>query len=311
MYSGTLTDITGIRVGHYTNTDALTGCTVVLFDDGAVCGVDVRGAAPGTRETDLLRGFNLVEKVNAILLSGGSAYGLSAADGVMRYLEKNEKGVVSLGVTVPIVPAAVIFDLAIGNAAIRPNSENGEEACLNATDDPVLQGRIGVGVGATVGKLLGGLYQARGGVGSASIRLPNNIIVSALIAVNSAGDVYDHRSGRIIAGANKNGEFLNCLDHLLQGNDERPEIGSNTTIGVIATNARLTREQSNRLATIAHDGLAMAVRPVHTQFDGDTLFGASTCEIDVPFDMLLQIFAAASEVTARAVANAVRASEEV
>ena len=308
-YEGTLTDIEGIRVGHYTDKEALTGCTAILFDRGAVCGVDVRGAAPGTRETDLLQGFHLVDKVNAIMLTGGSAFGLACADGAMRYLERNGVGFRSDPVVVPIVPAAVIFDLAVGRSDVRPDAAAGEIACENAMFYPVEQGNVGAGTGATIGKLLGGEFAAKGGLGSASICLQGGIIVSALVVVNALGDVYNHRTGKIIAGLNEGGRFLSTME-ILCGRagapEAAPQAGGNTTIGVIATNAALTREEANRLATLGHDGLALAIRPVHTQFDGDTLFGVSTGEISLEDkSQLLAVFAAATEAAARAAQNAV------
>lgn len=303
-YDGSILDIASIKVGHYTDLKAQTGCTVVLCENGAVGGVDVRGAAPATRETDLLRGFNLVEQVNAVLLTGGSAFGLAAADGVMAYLERAGKGFDSGFAHVPIVPAAAIYDLGMGSATIRPDAAAGEAACVNASSSAFEQGLVGAGTGATVGKLLGLTHASRGGLGSASIKLISGIVVAALIVVNAAGDVYDPKTGSILAGAKgAKGEFLNCFDALIGGASPQAVVGTNTTIGVIATDAKLNREQANRLATIAHNGLAVSIRPVHTQFDGDALFALSTGEKEI--GELLTLFAAAVEVTARAVANAV------
>lgn len=308
MYGGSLTDIGGIRVGHSTDAVAQTGCTVVLFDGGAVCGVDVRGAAPGTRETDLLRGFNAVECVNAILLTGGSAFGLAAADGVMRHLAQRGMGHVTGEGVVPIVPAAVLYDLSVGSSEVRPDAAFGEAACLQASGEQVEQGMVGAGAGASVGKLLGMDCAMRGGIGSAGITLQNGVCVTALMAVNALGDIVDHRSGEILAGVCAGGSFCNSVNILLDPGAVQMPLetnGGNTTIGVVATNARLNREQANRLALVAHDGLAMTIRPVHTQFDGDTVFGASSGEVAVDDVQLLSIFAAAAEVTARAVVNAV------
>lgn len=303
-YGGSIVDIASIKVGHYTDLQAQTGCTVVLCQRGAVGGVDVRGAAPATRETDLLRGFNLVEQVDAVLLTGGSAFGLAAADGVMAYLERTGKGFETGFARVPIVPAAAIYDLGLGSAAIRPDAAAGEAACENASSSTFIQGHAGAGTGATVGKLLGLTHAARGGIGSASIELKSGIKVAALIVVNAAGDVYDPKTGGILAGAKGvKGEFLNCFDALIDGASPQAVVGTNTTIGVIVTDAKLTREQANRLAAIAHNGLAIAIRPVHTQYDGDALFALSTGEKET--GELLTLFAAAVEVTARAIVNAV------
>ena len=290
--------INGLKVGHYTDTAAQTGCTVVLCENGCVAGVDVRGAAPGTRETDLLTGYHLVERVQAILLTGGSAFGLDAAGGVMQYLEERGIGQDTGTARVPIVPAAVLYDLDIGSKDVRPGKTEGYAACINASASPVKTGRIGAGTGATIGKLLGPQHASPGGLGWASVEI-NNITVMAIVAVNALGDIYDHRSGRQIAGMQKDGLLLSCSDMLLHGGGTPPSPGSNTTIGVIATNAALTREEANRLATVAHDGLALSIRPVHTPYDGDTLFAVSTGEITI--ENKLPLFAAAVEATALAV----------
>lgn len=302
----TLTAISGLKVGHFTDEAAKTGCTTVLCEGGAVCGVDVRGAAPGTRETDLLTGYHLVERVHAVMLCGGSAFGLAAADGAMHYLAERGIGYDSGVCPVPIVPAAVIFDLGVGSATTWPDDRAGYDACENATDAEVLCGAVGAGTGATVGKLLGMEHCERGGVGSYALELPGGILVAALVVVNALGDVVDHRTGRILAGVNRDGTHLNAMD-LLTAPLEPPAAGANTTIGVVATNARLNREQANRLATMGQDGLALAIRPVHTPFDGDTLFGLATGEVPVEDTaQLLRLFAAAAEVTALAVQRAVR-----
>lgn len=282
--SGYITDIKGISVGHSTDSDALTGCTAVLFENGAVGGVDVRGSAPGTRETDLMRGYNAVERINAVMLCGGSAYGLDAASGAMKFIEERSRGVdVGVGV-VPIVPAAVIFDLAIGRCDVRPDKASGYEACSNAVSGRFATGSVGVGTGATLGKAYGMQYASKSGVGTSCLELGNGIKVGAIIAVNALGDVYNPDTGKIVCGAAKDGKFLNCMNAAINA-----EFAStNTTIGVIATNARLTREEANKLASIGHDGLAMCIRPVHTANDGDTLFAMATCEKDgVPFASLM------------------------
>ncbi|NCB30494.1 MAG: peptidase S58 family protein, partial [Clostridia bacterium] len=264
--NGTLTEISGILVGHYTDHKAKTGCTAILCEKGAVAGVDVRGSAPGTRETDLLRGYNVVERVNAVMLSGGSAFGLDAASGAMQYLEERGMGIDVGPTVVPIVPGAVIFDLAEGDAAIRPGKAEGYAACKAASSRPVPQGLVGAGAGATVSKAFGQAHARPGGVGSCCLRLFENVKVAALVVVNALGDVYDPATGALRTAAILNGRLTPCL--------ESPALSGvafgNTTIGVIATNARLTREEANKLASMGHDGLAMAIRPVHTSMDGDT-----------------------------------------
>lgn len=298
--TGSITDIDSIQVGHYTDSEAKTGCTAVIFTNGAAVGVDVRGSAPGTRETDLLRGFNSVERINAIVLSGGSAYGLDAASGVMRWLEEQGAGVdVGVGV-VPIVCSAVIFDLAVGSASVRPTADNGYQAASSACGLPVDNGAIGAGAGATVGKLFGMEYAQSSGIGSAATELPGGIKVAALFAVNSLGDIYDPAVGRVVAGARRDGAFI---AESAGGQTVSASFG-NTTIGVVATNAAITREEATKLAAMAHDGLAMAIRPVHTSLDGDTVFCAGTQEIR-DYDMLsLQI--AVPRVVAAAILNAVK-----
>lgn len=303
MYCGSITDIAGVICGHQSNTRALTGCSAVLFGaKGAVCGVDVRGAAPGTRETDLLRPGNLIERAHAIVLSGGSAFGLDAAGGAMRYLEEQGIGFPTADAIVPIVPAAVIYDLSVGDARVHPDAAMGYEACRAATAAPPAQGRVGAGCGATVGKMLGAKAAMAGGIGMASITALG-ATVAAIVAVNAFGDVLDYRTGRILAGARlPNGSFPG-VQNLLTGAVPIPDLaGQNTTIGVVATDALLDKAQANRLAAVAHDGLAWAVRPAHTQLDGDTLFAASCGERTVDFHMLC---AMAAEVVARAIANAV------
>jgi L-aminopeptidase/D-esterase-like protein len=301
-YSGSITDIPGLLAGHYTDQTARTGCTVVIAPTGAVGGVDVRGAAPGTRETDLLKPGNLVEKVNAIILCGGSAYGLAAADGVMHWCEEQGYGL-DVGVAkVPIVSAAVLFDLGVGTPHVRPDAKAGYAACQAAGSDPLAQGRIGAGTGCTVGKALGGSYAMPGGLGTASIRLPSGVTVAAVMAVNALGDVFDHHSGIEIAGArNEEGVWLDLMGRLTGGQPSQSLVGVNTTIGIVATDAALDKAQVNRLATVAHDGYALTIRPVHTMNDGDALFALSLG--DKKEDMTV-LCAAAVEVVARAIVNA-------
>ena len=282
--SGSITDVEGIRVGHFTDPRRPTGCTVILYERGAVAGVDVRGSAPGTRETDLLEPTNLVDKVNAIVLSGGSAFGLDAATGVVRYLDERGFGY-SLGGAppVPIVPAAVLFDLTVGDAKIRPTADSGYDACTKATRGPVAEGNVGAGAGATVGKLLG-KAPMKGGIGTASIKMPNGIVVAAIVAVNCVGDVLDPSTGQIIAGARSSDgkSFLNITGTLRGGSGVAAATrgsggaGENTTIGVVATNARFDKTEMTKIAQMAHDGMARAISPSHTMYDGDTLFAMST-----------------------------------
>jgi L-aminopeptidase/D-esterase-like protein len=271
-----ITDVPGIRVGQWTDAEARTGCTVVLLPGaGAVAGVDVRGPAPGTRETDLLQPGRLVEGVHAICLCGGSAFGLAAADGVMRFLREREVGQPVGPVRVPIVPAAVLFDLATG-AVAWPGPDEGYAACLAASERPPAEGRVGAGTGATVGKLLGPQAACPGGVGNASVRLPGGAVVGALAVVNAVGDVYG-RDGRLLAGARgPDGRPSGAWRMVLEsGRPAPPPAGASTTIAVVATDAALDRAGCGRLADVAHDGLALAVRPAHTPYDGDAIFAVS------------------------------------
>lgn len=300
MFSGCITDITGVIAGHYTDPDNMTGCTVVIIDGGGVCGVDVRGSAPGTRETDLLRPTNAVQRADAILLSGGSAYGLAAADGVMLWLEEHNCGFDTGFGLVPIVPAAVLFDLDTGSAAVRPDAKAGYSACKNASSIPLLQGSFGAGTGATVGKAAGIKSSSKGGFGAASILLGNGIVVAACFAVNALGDIYDHVTGEKIAGVRETSAY----DALIKGGCPNFS-GKNTTIGIIGTNAALTKEQANKLASMGQDGIAICVRPAHTMFDGDTVFAFGTGQATCDFNALL---AAGVEVSSRAIINAVKGS---
>lgn len=313
--NGTITDVPGIKVGHAQNFDAITGCTVVLFEKGAVAGVDQRGGAPGTRETDAIRPKHLVSKAHAIMLAGGSAYGLDTASGAMKYLEEHGIGFDTGVAKVPIVPSAILYDLALGSATIRPDAAMGYEACLNATNQAVPQGCVGAGTGAVAGTALGINQATKSGIGSASMDLGGGLIVGALIAVNPFGDVIDPKNGHILAGARtlkkgpitigKEGVFADTLELL------RSAIGKaamtfasskNTVIGVVATNAAFDREQTNFLAQMAQDGLATTIRPSHTLFDGDTLFALSTGKIKVDVNV---VGAFAALVVAQAILNAV------
>jgi len=285
-----LTDVPGIRVGHHTLGERPTGCTVVLLDSaGAVAGVAQRGAAPGTRETDLLDPLNIVERVNAVVLTGGSAFGLDAAQGVVRFLEERNVGFRTGAGVVPIVPAAVIFDLPFGNnPKIRPTADCGYRAATAATDGRVAEGNVGVGAGATVGKLFAffqdpradgrRLMPMKAGVGTASITMPNGLVVAALVVVNAVGDVIDPVTGRVVAGLRNPDGTLADARALLRSGAFAPAIrpGENTTLGVVATNARLTKTQVARVALMADDGLARAIAPSHTEGDGDTMFALAT-----------------------------------
>ena len=297
-----ITDVPGIKVGHYTDLAAATGCTVVLCEKGAIGGVEVRGAAPGTRETDLLRPLHLVENIHAVLLTGGSAFGLDAAGGVMKYLEERGFGFDTGVARVPIVPAAVLFDLAIGDAKVRPDALAGYEACLAATAGSVDEGNVGAGTGATVGKLLELPQAMKGGLGTASQTIGKGIVIGAIVAVNPLGDVVDWRGGGILAGARKpEGGFLNSAE-AMKGSLAQTALGfTNTTIGVIATNARLSKEEVNEVAQLANNGYAYSIRP-STMLDGDTLFALSTGNKrgDVS-----AIAAAAAEVVADAIGRAI------
>ena len=274
----TITAVSGLAVGHATDEAGLTGCTVVLCEAGAVGGVDQRGGAPGTRETDLLRPMHLVQQVHAVLLTGGSAFGLAAADGVVRYLTERGVGYKSGPVRVPIVPAAVLFDLAVGRADARPDAEMGYRACQAASAEPVAQGNVGAGTGCSAGKLLGAGHATKTGIGSAAVDLGGGLVVAALVAVNPFGDVVD-AGGRIIAGTRpfRGAGFADSLA-LLRGVTGRlaMRVAGATVIGVVATNARLTKEQVNKVAQMGQDGLARAIRPAHTMFDGDTLCALAT-----------------------------------
>ena len=305
-----ITDVQGLEVGHFTDSRRPTGCTVIITGAGAVGGVDVRGAAPGTRETDLLHPSNLVDRVHAVLLAGGSAWGLDSAAGVMRWLEEHQIGLdVKYGL-VPIVPAAVLFDLPVGDASIRPDAASGYAACAAASRDRPAEGNVGAGAGALVGKLFGIARAMRGGVGSASITV-DGITVGALVVCNALGDVVDPSTGEVIAGARTDDgkRLLNIRKAIIQGESPTPLLaGTNTTVGVVATDAILTKAQAHRLAQVSHDGLARAINPVHTMSDGDTMFALGTGASGKTAGMMV-LSTLASEVTARAIVRAVRAAK--
>ena len=301
-------DIPGLKVGQAENPDAKTGVTVVIAENGAVCGVDVRGAAPGTRETDLLDPVNAMEKVQAVVLSGGSAFGLEAASGVMDWLEEKNIGF-DVGFTkVPIVPAAVLFDLGYGDTFTRPDKAMGRQACENASDSVLMEGDYGAGCGATVGKLRGMDFCSNSGIGSWCEATENGIKVAALIAVNAFGDVYEN--GTIIAGTkDNNGSFISTEEGVLQMASSLSFSGQNTTIGIIATNVKLTKAQAKKVAGMAHDGLARCIRPIHTTMDGDTLFCLSTEEIELPAAPVDVVGILAAKATEQAVIRAVKSAK--
>ena len=284
-----ITDVRGIEVGHAQDTEALTGCTVILCRKGAVAGVDVRGGAPGTRETDLLNPVNLVEKVHAVVLSGGSAYGLDAASGVMKYLEEKKIGFNTGAAKVPIVPSAILYDLNIGRADVRPDSAMGYSAASSASSQTPAEGNVGAGTGASVGKMFGANLATKSGVGTASMKIGGGIVVGALVAVNAWGDVVDPQTNEIIAGlrSGKVGpmraggrEYFADTLAMMKKPVGRGLLGfassANTVIGVVATNAKLTKAQATKVAQMAQDGIARTIRPAHTMLDGDVIFTLST-----------------------------------
>jgi L-aminopeptidase/D-esterase-like protein len=304
-----LTSIPGVEVGHFTDPRRPTGCTAILFRKGAVAGVDVRGAAPGTRDTDLLNPVNTVQEIHAIMLSGGSAYGLETATGAMRYLEEHGIGYNMGKQIVPIVPAAILYDLSVGNGHIRPDAAAGYAACKAASSAAVAEGSIGAGAGATIGKFFGPRSMMKSGIGTAGVAIGSTgIIVGAIVAVNAIGDIVDPATGRIIAGARKpdGSGFIDTMARLREGKGGGEiEAGRNTTIGVVATNAILDKAQMTKIAQMAHDGLARAINPVHTTMDGDTIFAASTGAAKPPMNHGV-IGAIAAEVVAQAVLRAVK-----
>jgi len=310
-----LTAVLGIEVGHHTLAERPTGCTVVLARAGAVAGVDVRGGAPGTRETDLLDPVNTVEQVQAVVLAGGSAFGLDTASGAMRWLEERGLGYPTRAGVVPIVPAAILFDLGLGDPRVRPGAACGYAAAAQASSERVKEGNVGAGAGATVGKLLGAARAMKAGLGSAAIALPDGLVVGALVAVNAVGDVVDPASGRVLAGVRTaDGKGLADARILLRSGGLGPareptRPGENTTLAVVATNARLTKAQATKVAQMAHDGLARVLFPVHLPSDGDTVFALATGtggEADVGV-----VGALAAEALAEAVLRAARRAQGV
>ena len=301
-------DVAGLKVGHFTETRRPTGCTVVLCEQGATAGVDVRGAAPGTRETDLLAPENTIDVVHALLLCGGSAFGLSAADGVMRWLAERGHGLKVGAACVPIVPAAVLFDLQIGDPTIFPDAAAGYAACEAASSKAPAEGSVGAGTGASVGKLLGAVRAMKGGIGTASVCV-NGVTVGALVAVNAVGDIIDPASGQLIAGARGDeGHLIGVAQEMLKGSlAVSPLTGAATTLAIVATDARLSKSACKKLAQISHDGLARTIKPMHTPFDGDVVFSLATGAAGIEGELnLLGVMAA--EAVAQAVLRAIEAA---
>jgi len=311
-----ITDVAGIKVGHFTDSRRPTGCTVIITEEGAVAGVDVRGAAPGTRETDLLDPVNTVKQIHAVVLSGGSAFGLETASGVMRYLEERGIGFKLGAARVPIIPAAILFDLNIGDQKIRPGAEAGYKASQAATSAAPLEGNAGAGAGATIGKLFGFERAMKGGIGTAAIKLNDRhgrLTVGAIVAVNAVGDIYDPKSGKLIAGARTadGKSLLGSMEAILRGDSLPPFLsGVSTTIGVVATDLTLDKAQATKVAQMAQDGLARVINPAHTAFDGDTIFALATGKSSRTANVSL-IGALAAETMAQAIVRAVRAAKGI
>ncbi|OCQ53998.1 Peptidase family S58 [Photorhabdus australis subsp. thailandensis] len=306
--NGTILDVPGIKVGHAEDELKQTGCSVIIFNDGAVCGVDVRGSAPGTRETELLDPINTVQKVNAVVLSGGSAFGLDSASGVMRYLEERKKGF-DVGVAVvPIVPAAIIFDLNFGDSTVRPDAKMGYIAAQNASTNTFPSGNIGAGAGATIGKIAGFDKAMKGGLGTASVKLPGGLTVGAMVVVNAVGEIRDPKNGKTIAGAcDEHGHLIDLISYILENyKDHHVTQGTNTTIGIICCNANMNKSQMKKIAQMAHDGLARTIYPVHTMSDGDTIFAATTGGMDSSVNIVGML---AAEVMAAAILDAVKSAK--
>jgi len=310
--SGGLTAVAGLKVGHFTLSGRPTGCTVVLAEDGAVGGVDVRGGSPGTRETDLLDPVNMIQRVHGVVLSGGSAFGLDAASGVVRYLDERHVGYAIGDVRVPIVVSAVIYDLGVGDSKIRPGPECGYRAANRADRTLPAEGNVGSGAGATVGKLRGMARAMKGGVGTASITLSSGLTVAAIVTVNAVGDIIDPETGSVIAGVRTpDGHGLSDARTLLRSDfSSEPRGGENTTIGVVATNATLTQSEATKVAQMAQDGLARTIYPAHTPADGDTMFSLATGSYSAPAS-ISTIGALAADMVAQAIVRAVSAADGI
>ncbi len=293
----------GIRVGHFTHQEYATGCTVIICDNGATCGVDIRGGAPGTRETALLAPHCLVEKVNAILLTGGSALGLAAADGVMKYCQEQGYGFGMGNKKIPIVPAAVIYDFHVGSGDYAPNAQDGYQACLQASSASIAEGKVGAGTGALVGKVCGIELAMRGGLGTAGLTFSSGLIVGVIVVVNTLGDVRHYEDNRIIAGARtKNGDFVDAIKYILDENLTTISSPSNTLIGVVITNAKLDKAALTKVASMAQIGVSQVITPAHTLYDGDTFFALGTGEIEADINL---VGIAATELVKKAIVKAV------
>jgi L-aminopeptidase/D-esterase-like protein len=315
--TNSIVDIKGIKVGQEQDETALTGCTVILCELGAVAGIDQRGGAPGTRETDLLQPMHLVEKIHAIVLSGGSAFGLDAATGVMRYLEEKKVGFNTGVACVPIVPSAVIFDLAVGDPSIRPDAAMGYTACQQASIIRPKEGNFGAGTGATVGKIYGMKQAMKSGIGTASVEIGGGVIVAALMVVNAFGDVWDPETRCIISGVrtisskpelNKFADTLQSMKSFIGRTTISYASHQNTVIGVVATNANLTKEEVNKVAQMSHNGIAATIRPAHTMFDGDTIFALSLGKRKGDVSIIGSFAAVAVE---KAILSAVRSAQGI
>jgi L-aminopeptidase/D-esterase-like protein len=305
-----LTDIPGVRVGHISDFEAITGCTAILVEGGAVAGVDIRGSATGSQELNVLSPLHITPHIHGICLAGGSAFGLEAASGVRNYLEEHGTGFAFGGARVPIVPAAILFDLGIGKPAVRPTREMGYAAAKAATTDAVVEGSVGAGTGATVGKLRGLAQSMKGGIGSFTVKLGSNVLVSALVATNAYGDVIDPKTSKVVAGARKSKEaldFINATEAIRNGVRLSPPTG-NTTLGVIATNARLTKAQATRLAALAQHGMVRAISPVHTVGDGDLVFAMSVGTETADF---VSLGVAAADAVGEAILRSVRQAKSL
>lgn len=309
MYEGFLTDVKGIKLGHAEDKLALTGTSVILCEDGFTAGVDVRGAGPGTRETDLLRAENLVQKVHAVFLTGGSAFGLDVGGGIMKFLEEKNVGFdVGVGV-VPIVPGAVLFDLAVGDSKVRPDFKMGYTAAKNAREKDESMGNLGAGSGASVGKILGNDFAMKSGIGQSSVKV-GDLIVSSIVALNALGDIFDYEDGKRIAGVydRKNKKFLDtCALYEKRLKDYNQFSPANTTISLVATNAKLTKANCNKISQMAHDGYARSINPVHTMNDGDTIFTLASGEVAADIN-LVGILAA--KTISKSIANAIYSAED-
>ncbi|WP_054754207.1 P1 family peptidase [Piscibacillus salipiscarius] len=305
-----ITDVPGVKVGHVEDPKALTGCSVIITEEGAVCGVDVRGAAPGTRETDLLDPVNMVNKVHGICLSGGSAFGLDASSGVMRYLEEQGIGLDVSVAKVPIVPSAILFDLAVGDASVRPDADMGVCSCEKAARGIFKQGNVGAGCGATVGKIMGFEQCMKGGLGSAAITLDNGLTVGAMVAVNSLGEVRDPKTGECLASAihPETGELVDSEEFMLSQVESFGRVGQNTTIGAIAVNAKLTKSEATKVSQIAHNAIGRTIYPAHTMFDGDTIFTLANGDRQFSLDVIGSL---ATQVLEKAIIRAIKEAESI